>query len=227
MSKYVEYFTCGLVVALILVLIGAYLRHRSASEQPDRGISATGVYVIYLFLWMAGTNILLYVTGISPKHAMEPKYLSMVWPFYAFIPVLILQSFCVRRATVHLILCVQLLLSGTTHVAIEKRIQDRMADPAALLEHAPSIVADKVSRGVFPRFFWHFPDETPVFAAVPKDLVAREEQWLDHLAPGSVYLSDRRRKRILQMLSARYDRRLFQGAIWGFEVACVIDRKHP
>jgi len=138
------------------------------------------------FLWLLAAHMVLYVSFLAPRHAMSFKYLSVIWPFAAFVPVLALSVLPrLARRVVTPLLGVALIVCGSI-AALGLFPNPR---PQRAIEHAPHLVVDNVARRVLPRIVWRVPDRTLVFAADQSYLLAHQQDWLARLGPGAVISS--------------------------------------
>lgn len=192
------------IVALIVWLL--WCRRSIASHGPSERA------IVMLFLTMAGANTLLYLAGVSPKHAMGPQYLALVWPFLAFGPVLLVVRLRPLTTPALLLLCAAATAAGTGGVERQVARSARWPDPQRPLGAAPAVMVDNVARGVLPCVTWHLADDQAVLAAPEAWLLEHTEHWTTCLAPGAIYVSvtsygntPAGRERLLQTLSARHE----------------------
>lgn len=220
LSKYI--FLGLLSIIIIYVIIVHYNRILNIGRYIYK-IKSNEFYIVYLFLWIAGATILLYLTFLSPGHAMGGRYLSMVWPFCAFIPVFLLRFGRKFRVLLTICFCVSLLLFGSASVLHPNYVNSRKPDPAALLKSSDVVVVDNVARGILPRIFWHVPDDKLMFAASQDYLLDHQDIWLSRLDGESVYISElsyentaTQREKILDLISQEYEEIVpIEGGIWG------------
>lgn len=202
------------IVALVVWLL--WCRRSIAISGPSERA------MVYLFLTMAAANTLLYLVGVSPKHAMGPQYLALVWPFLAFGPVLLLVRLRPLAAPALVVVCAAATVAGTAGVQRQVARSARTPDPQRYLATAPAVVIDNVARGVLPCVVWHLADDQLVFAAPETRLVEHPDQWTTRLAPGAIYVSvtsygntPAGRERLLQTLSASYDVSPLDNGVFG------------
>lgn len=215
--KYLPLFLfAGLLGLAALLAITAAPAPRGRT-QPFR----TGRTFLALFGGLATVTVGLYLFSISPRHAMGPQYLAMVWPFLACLGVLAVRRLPRFRMRGALALFTLMIASGTWSVHSQTTRWSRMADPGQLLATAPGVVIDNVARGLLPCLVWHIPDDTPVYAAPQDVLLADPSAWVGALAPGTLYLSEPTygateagQAGILAAMSAVGEARLVQGGLW-------------
>ncbi len=121
---------------------------------------------------------------------MGGPYLAAVWPFYAFIPVLIARFVGRSRSLLAGAFCCALAISAGMRVQHARWANSFRPDPSALLEDAGSVVVDNVARGIFPRIFWHLPENKPVFAADQAYLLEHRDAWLARAGDGGLFISE-------------------------------------
>jgi hypothetical protein len=197
-------------IASLLGLSAAVLVIFRRNRRPD-GAPHAGC-ILYLFLTMAATNAALYLVGVSPKHAMGAMYLSMVWPFLAFLPVLLVRARGRAGTTLTVLLCGAMLISGAAGVQRQVRHWRMLPDPARFLGNAPAVIIDNTARGILPAIVWHVPGGCPVLAAPEAYLLEYPERWLFNLKSGTVLVSatgygntPADQERLLQLLAADYE----------------------
>jgi len=175
-------------------------------DDPSRGIEP-----VYWFGWMFGVVAVLYVLGMSPAHAMRYKYLSHVWPFLAFLPVLLFRL-CGRYRPIVIGLA-YVCLAASAVGAMQKdsnRLSRRSDFP--FLHEAERVLVDDVTRGVLVRIIWHTGDDAQVYAATREHLLQHGQEWLPGLKDEAIYLAVRRRgegkevnRPILDLMRGQYD----------------------
>lgn len=185
-----------------------------AAEEAGAGgrDSLRGGAMVALLVWLAGATVLLYLTFIAHGLSMTPKYLSLVWPFCAFVPVLVLRRLGARPGgPAVLSFCCALLVLGPIAAFREPSIK-RFPDPAPVTAGAGSVLVDNVARGVFPRIFRELPPDARVFAADQRYLSANRDAWLGPFAGASSRRDERRstaRERPPPDLSSSADRAIY------------------
>ena len=167
---------CG---ALVLATGWVLLRRRRADEPAD------GVAMVALFAGLAVAAVGLYLAFLTPLPAVDAKHVSFLWPFAAFVPVVLLRG---RRAAVPVAAALLVGLTVLSVTAVLGLYRDRPADPA--VAGAPRTVIDNVARGVLLPAVWPLRQDARVFAADQGFLLARPDRWTAALRPGDVVLSD-------------------------------------
>jgi len=170
-----------LFAALTIWLIIALRRQGLKLFHDIRRADFSGLQILFFFFWIAGIQIVLYLTYVSPSHAMNPKYLSMAWPFFAFMPILILRLFRSHLAPLAILFCIAIAISGIHGLRGFNDFTANQPDPTATLAKARAIVVDNVSMGYLPRVLCKAADEQMVFAMHPADILSRKELWLNRL----------------------------------------------
>jgi hypothetical protein len=165
-----------------------------------------------IFGWLALTTIGLYLTGASPRHAMEPKYPSMVYPFYALAASMVPFALARRVAAATAVAIVAVVATGglqsTRSIC---RSETAMGIPADVLD-AERVLVDNPERLFLPSVIVQVPDDSMVYAASPADLVAGPPKWLPGLGREGVWITDMRSKteaeykdRLAMLIQSRYE----------------------
>jgi hypothetical protein len=136
-----------------------------------------------VFAGLAAAHAVLFLSFLSPVGAMDFKHLSSVWPFAAFVPVLAIGALP-RRARVPAGVVGGTLLAAAGAIAALGHYP--ASGPTPALERANAVLIDNVARGVLPRVVWRLSDDTRVFAADQRHLLANPRDWLDELDRGDI-----------------------------------------
>jgi hypothetical protein len=199
-------------IASLIWTASFYLKNRSRWQKRLQHVNGSGKELLWLFLWLFGWTIVLYLTFISPIHAMMPRHMGAIWPFFAFLPIFITRLLPQKQTQLLLTISGIVLLSGILFTAQTIRTNRQMSDNTALLAEANSILIDTVERGIAPRLYWPIPDETAVFIAPQAELPAMQSLWLNQLPDGAIYINDLSydndeagRDQILDILAQRFD----------------------
>ena len=164
----------------------AFFRNHIGFLERIRQGNVTGIEGVFFFLWMAGATIFLYLTLISPINAMTPRHMSIVWPFAAFAPILLLRFVPKGRQLWQWLLVSVVFLSGVATVYFDYSGEEAVIT----FSQSDTVIIDTVHRGILPRIIMQLPDETQVFAADQAYLLAHPEAWLAQLNQESRYISD-------------------------------------
>lgn len=209
------------IIASLIWGASFYLKNRSRWQKWLQFVNSSGKEMLWLFLWLFGWTIGLYLTFISPIHAMMPRHMGAIWPFYALLPVFLARLWPQQQNRILLTISGIVLLSGILFTIQTIRTNQQMPDNTAVLAEAGSILIDTVERGIAPRLFWPIPDETAVFIAPQAELPALQSRWLDQLPDGSIYINDLEydndengRDQILAILSQRFEVVPLPGGVW-------------
>ena len=211
-----------LMISLLVGLTVIYFKKRPDMAGHFRKTNFTGYYVLYFLLWTAGITVLGYLCFLSPMHAMAPRYLVMAWPFFAFLPVLIIRFFRRFKVILFISLCFLQTLFGSLDMLYLNSAEDKKLDQIALLKGSDMILVDNVRRGVLPGIFWHIPEDKLMFAADQRYLLDHPEIWQTELGPKSAYVSVilygnslQQQQEILDLI--RQDHRIIpvSGGVWG------------
>jgi uncharacterized membrane protein len=198
-----------------------YLKNRTRWQKRLQPVNGRGKELLWIFLWLFGWTIGLYLTFISPIHAMMPRHMGAIWPFYALLPVFLARLWPRQQKRILLTIGSIVLLSGILFTIQTIRANQQMPDNTAVLAGASSILIDTVERGIAPRLYWPIPDETAVFIAPQAELPALQSHWLDQLSDGAIYINDLEydndengRDQILAILAQRFEPVPVPGGVW-------------
>ncbi len=219
-------FVIMVLIILILWILIKYAKKHERLISPIKKPEFTGIQVLYFLIWISGITILLYLLQVSPRHAMSARHWSMVWPFYAFIPVFIIRF--LKRFKTHLVVSLYiLLLLGNFGVLYNQHRIYKDVDPTVLLKNSNRIIVDSLLRGYFPRIFWHVPDDKLIFAASQHDMLDNPKLWLSPI-DDAVYISllaKEQHQHILKLIRQDYEVIPVEGGIWGIGEVFRVQKK--
>jgi hypothetical protein len=185
-------------------------------KENSRGFTA-----LFFMAWPAAGIVLFYLAFFSHELSMRDKYLSLVWPFYAFVPVFLLR-FLHRGRGIALaaLFCV---MAYSDVQVVRNQYLLRGADPAPMLRRADAVLVDDAARGFFIRISTFIPPDKPLFLANIDDLLARPDLWRDRLGERAVYISDQLaeygtehyQEELVALLPPDYEAVRVPGGIWG------------
>lgn len=210
-----------LVIAMLLVVAVIFVlrkRHSPSLEPIRNRVSA----IVFFLTWFSSTVVFLYVSFISPQHAMGSKYLSMAWPFFAFIPIFAFRA-AAERARVALVtgLCLWVFAYAGAHALVLQFRDSKWPKPNSILNGSEVVLVDTVARGVLPRIFWHLPSDQMIFAASQEYLLENPNLWIDGLSTNTLYFSHlgygnalEMRNSIVAELQQRYDLLPIDEGVW-------------
>jgi hypothetical protein len=191
--------TPGLVVFASLLVVGGAIAWVRAAGNRDRATRTRLRSVLALLAWVTGCIAVLYVTFLSPEHAMGPKYLSMTWPLLMFVPVALVWLLTAQqgdapaprrsaRTVVSVSMCAWMLLYAGAQAVATARGNGPVPRQAELLAGAQAVLVDSVARGVLPRVIWDLSPDTEVLAA-PQDAILAGAIDLGRLGSGGWYVT--------------------------------------
>lgn len=180
---FLSLFTVLLIITLILLILikrktlSAYL-HKTGNEKK---------YLVFILLWIFLYNILLYLSFISPEHAMTGRYLSIVNPFIAILMVMFFN----KRKILNFIVII-IMSTGIISVLAESffGMYLRGFESGYYKKTTHFIVLDNVERGHLPRFLWYIPENISIIAATEEDLINNFSYWQQHIDSYSLFLSN-------------------------------------
>jgi hypothetical protein len=209
----------ALAIVMVTVVVFRLRRRRWSGQTTSQDVD--GSAILFFFMWMAGTNIALYLGFLSPKHAMGPRYGAMAWPFYACAICLALQALRSSKGAVSAAACLALAGFGFAAVPSITHVKETDYDPEVLLPGQEQLIVDSVSRRALPRIVWRCPDDLPVFAANQEVFLANKNLWLDKLDVPTLYVSPHgpgktrsRRSIIVRHLREQYEVVTVPGRFW-------------
>ncbi|MEJ7656654.1 MAG: glycosyltransferase family 39 protein [Thermoleophilaceae bacterium] len=223
---WVAYAACALLAGMTVLAIRvgsrARMGRRGVAAEPAHGerdrhgarlerLSPPAMALV--FAGLAAAHAVLFLSFLSPVGAMDFKHLSAVWPFAAFVPVLAIGALP-RRARVPAGVVGGTLLAAAGAIAALGHYP--ASGPTPALERADAVLIDNVARGVLPRVVWRLRDDTRVFAADQRHLLANPRDWLDELDRGDVFVGG------LPASDPRYG----NGPELGRRVAAAISERH-
>ena len=135
----------------------------------------------------------------------------MVYPFLAFVPVLVFRFAGRAQFPLTSGFCALILISGSVRVRRYINIQRDTPVLSALLQEPETVLIDNVSRLFLPGLLRHIPDDKLIFIANQDFLLKYRDDWLNNLGPSSVYISrsyqgeKEEQKKILEAIGQRYD----------------------
>jgi 4-amino-4-deoxy-L-arabinose transferase-like glycosyltransferase len=216
----VAYAVVAIVVLSIVFMLVRTVKMRR-TQRPSGPVPPV-IAMFLLWLWAAGTNIGLYLACVSPRHAMEPKHPSMVYPLFAVLTAMILASFKRGRTAVAFGLCIAVGISGITSVSRQRRYEGGSPNPAALAAGVDTVLIDTTNRLLLPAAVVYLPDSIRVFVARQQDLLVQSDAWKDNLGDKCLYISQagkreevERLRRIVGLVASRYDVQTIQRRIIG------------
>jgi len=181
-----------LLIILAIFLLKFCRKNKISILNYFRNTDPRLKFVTLLFFGLTATVITLYLTFLSPYHAMGGRYLALAWPFIGFALLWILRLFPQKSRRVSRALCVVMVLLSYSFVIAEivyARHRSLVEPDVWQIDNAPNVIIDNVNRGVLPRLIRHVPGETEVFIARQEDLIAHPELWNSRLQTGSLYIS--------------------------------------
>jgi hypothetical protein len=160
------------------------LARRPPGEPRARRESEGLLALTALSALLLGEIVVLYVTFVTPHHAMGARYLSMVWPLAAVVVGAALWRSRLGRLLA-VALGAALLLAG-----VDWRREKRAAAPGTVLI-APStgpVLADGADIHLY-RALWHVAPDVPVYAADVDRLRSDPDGWLSGLGDRATYVN--------------------------------------
>ena len=212
-----------LATASAIWLVWVLLKNPERVRQFVQTHNFEGYEVGLFFGWIGGISILLYLTFVSPVHAMMERHMSAVWPFFPFLPILLLRTVRVSlRQRIMVLLGTAVLFSGVVSVWQGVQMNQLNLHNEDARVDVDRIVADGVYQGILPRIFLQLPDDALIFVATQDELLAAPEAWVPQLEASTVYISElsydntiSQRDQILTLLEQRFETVLLPNDSWG------------
>ncbi len=179
--------------------------------------SSNEISAVYFFLWLYGGSVLLYLMFITPEHALRSRFLSIVWPFFAFIPVIFLRYIKKYNFLVTALFCACILICNIYICQIQKA-NNKEAAPL-LIKNLPlstmgpsKVVLDSVYRGFLLPRVCQLQDDQPLFAADQSFMINNQDLWLGQLYDNNVYIGSlsenntkENQQKLLQLAKNNYE----------------------
>lgn len=190
------------VAVFILFLSGiafaglTFVRNRERIQRGAKQVEGLGYQALLLCLWLGGISIVMYLTFVSPIHAMTSRHMAAVWPFYAFLAVFLVRVARAKWGQSRFVgflpagLAILMVLFGALSILAANRQARVQTAGLDVLKAAPAVLVDTVHRGVLPQLLIHVPPGKEIFAEWQTGMLERPEAWLGELPDGSLYLSD-------------------------------------
>ena len=212
-----------LATASVIWLVWVLLKNPERVRQFGQTNHFKGYEVGLFFGWIGGISIMLYLTFVSPAHAMMERHMSAVWPFFPFLPVLLLRTVRVSlRRRIMVLLGTAVFFSGIASVWQGVKINQLNLHNEDISVDVDRVVTDGVYQGILPRIFLQLPDDALIFVATQDELLADPEAWVPQLEASTVYISElsydntiSRRDQILTLLEPRFEIVLPPNDHWG------------
>jgi uncharacterized membrane protein len=195
------------VSAMVAAAVAMFkLVQRAARAHASPMAREPIVLLVAIVLMLGGMITVLYVGGVSPDHAIQPRHLGPLWPLLALLVTALLWRCRAGRILVAA-LCVAMLAA-----AWEKLVALTDAEPFLTVDAGESVLLDSAENGILPLMLWHVAPSTRVFAASQAYLLEHERDWLPAIGERAVYAasitfenSGAGRDRVLSVLRTRYD----------------------
>lgn len=179
---------CLFISFIIWLSVRASRNHHQLKAQVQ-SVNTTGKEAFYLFIWLSGITIALYLLLITPSNGMEPRHMSSIWPFYAFLPI-----FAARFArkpwqkTIFITIITTAFFASTINLVTTISSQEKIHTyQVQVTDH---LIIDTVHRGILPVLFWQAPDEAFMLAAEQTYLLNNPELWQEQLQSDTKYGSN-------------------------------------
>ncbi len=118
----------------------------------------------------------------------DPRYLSVLWPYVAFLPVFFFRLMPGRKGWAALVIAPALLASNLATLGGSGILSETDSDLAAIPQ-AKRIVVGNPTRGILIPLLVHIPDTTPLYVASQSELLESTTNWLGALGPADLLVT--------------------------------------
>jgi hypothetical protein len=185
--RYALYLVVPLVPMLICLV---WLWQSVLARRTDKLLIPPAAIPAFLAVTCWASIVVLYLFGLSPLHAMGPRYISFVTPYVFIALALVAQQ---HRAKIPMAIVVSALLVyqliGATFDTVQYASAQMHNLDAVDQELIRVIVVDSVDRGVLPPVLWNVPSDSLVFAASQDNLMLHLSNLLSLGVMEFTYLS--------------------------------------
>ncbi|MGC9329495.1 MAG: hypothetical protein ACP5I1_17810, partial [Candidatus Hinthialibacter sp.] len=169
-------FLTGIVTRLFFgaaaVIFALHLANRLRLWRPKWIADRAHEFPLYFFLvWTTSATAGLYLSFLSPAHAMTSRYLCMTWPFMAAAAVSLLRMAPRSTPLVSWVLALFLIYTSATTVVDLERIHAPNANPVKTLRQAEGVLIDMPSRGFLLPAIFPMKDDQWLFVGWQKEIL--------------------------------------------------------
>ncbi|MDP7640685.1 MAG: hypothetical protein QGG73_13405 [Candidatus Hydrogenedentes bacterium] len=177
------------VIIGVLYFAGPLQSKRSIAEFVKASDWRGAFDTFFLLSWMIACVVGTYVAFLSLVHAMgDPRYLSVVWPYAAFLPVFLFRAMPGRKGWATLVL-VPALLASNLAMAGKSTAPPKTASDIAAISQAERIVIGAYRRGLLPPLLVHIPDTTLLYVGYQSQLLDSSANWLEAFTPADLLVT--------------------------------------
>ncbi len=197
-APFIYHYPPPLIYWIAFPLIAAVLMISSVFMYLRRGWTGAGSgakekeslwNILFFLLWVGGTGTMAYILLPEPPHAMGAKYLAVFWPFFAFVPLLILKLLGAMKPGPIIIVCCFMALFGSLDTLSKAPDCAQRLDSNKRFSRSEMILIDNVKRGILLSAVRLIPNDTPVFAADQRYIPEHVDLWKPEFGPGGAYVS--------------------------------------
>jgi len=172
-SRLFRYITYVIFVGLAFALVTSIVD--IARQEHFRLTKFRGVQwlptIVTILTW--GAIVLLYLSFISPAHAMDARYLMLVTPVL-FVSIGQLIDYIIRRykfAPLLIGFLVVWQLGNGIIYTVKYALQDGQKAAPSDLQTLTPLVLDSTARGILPTILWHVNSERAIYAGSQDELL--------------------------------------------------------
>jgi uncharacterized membrane protein len=208
------------VMCLVALAVWLFVRLRlgrrlaASMRSRDPGVAVPAYYLVAV----GGLTVGMYLAFQSPLYAIAPRYLAAVWPFVAFVPVLVGRLLRRWAVIIAFVICLAVILPNGIHDARASTIP---RVPVGEFAMANRVVLFNEERGNLLPVIWDLPPRVRVFVLPQANTYHDPSPWLDALRPGDVFVSidgamlSKLRAHVLEVLRGRFTLVLLKGKVNG------------
>ena len=134
--------------------------------------------VLYFFLWTTGITVGLYLSFVSPNHAISSRYLCLTWPFFAGLFVSIIRFLPRYSNFIAYSFGAFLIVTSAISNIDHDRVYTPDSDPIPTFKRVDAVIIDMPNRGyLFPAIF-QLNDDQLVYVGRQKEILENKEEFM-------------------------------------------------
>ncbi|WP_387960636.1 glycosyltransferase family 39 protein [Geojedonia litorea] len=180
----------GIIVALLLSFNYTFKQKKGVTSFKSMFKKHQGLPLI-VALGISICIFTLYVFQFSPKHAMNPKYIILVTPFYFIVAAQFCNRVLPKKQINYIIIALLMLQTFDTAFNVKRyaqQSQEIAQNISNTLQSGIPIILDTAGRGSLPPVLWHVNETTKVYASSQDHLVKDLPEISN--APTLLYISN-------------------------------------
>ena len=226
----------GLCIVLSVSFIIYLKRHKNSIDKTfykikNRFTSEDRIVLLsFNFATIVALIVVLYISFFTHQAVMGPRYLSPLFPIFAFLPIYFLRQWRKPKRVIA-IFCASMLVSG---IFCTRPWYKYGTGTKNIVDSSENILIDNIRRGVLLRYMIHIPDDKYVYCAMQDDLLL-DIDWIRGINESGLYISEssygntiEKRNKITNIINKKYKVILpdkGKWGIWGLGKLYVIRKK--